>query len=78
MKPFKPKNEEIEKIFKRLAHDGAVFTNPRIAMDLSRHKKIRELRKQNRFFIGQDRRKHKSILFYSGKIQIDENGIHFD
>jgi len=78
LKGFNPKNEEIEKIFRRLAHDGAAFTSPRMAVDLSRHKKIRALRQQDKFFIGQDRRKHKSILFYNGKIRIDENGIHFD
>ena len=78
MKPFIPKNKDIENLMKRIARDGATYTTPDIAKILSRNKKIRTLRQQNKFFIGNDHRKRKSVLFYEGKIKIDDTGIHFE
>lgn len=78
LKGFNPKNDAINNILKRMAKDGATFTQPSLANQLSKHKRIQNLRQQNKFFIGKDRRKKKSVLFYTGKIRIDGNGIHFE
>jgi len=65
---FHPKDEKLMNIFDRLMRDNAAVIDTRLAMDLSRHKVIRELRRNTSFFIGMDRSKRKSIVFCPVKI----------
>ena len=75
---FKPKKPEIENVFERLMRDNAAVIDTRLAMDLGRNKVIRELRRNNNFFIGSDRNKHKSVVYCSFKIKRKGNKFFFE
>ena len=68
-----PKSKEVEKAFDRLVKFPAVKVEPRIAMDISRYKKIRYLRSNNNIFIGEDRAKRKSIIFIPPPNKLSKN-----
>lgn len=72
-----PKSKEIENIFDRLVKNGATELKPRLALDISRCKKIRYLREKNNIFIGLDRIKHKSIIYLPPSIKVLKKGKKF-
>ena len=79
---FFPKNKEIEHIFDRLTHYPGVSIDTRLALDIGRHKEIKFLRKNNLVFIANDRKRHKSIIFFPPNVKVkkkdDTNGFFFD
>jgi len=72
------KDEKIINIFNRLIKDKAAVVDNRVAMDLSRHKVIRNLRRNSNFFIANDRNKHKSVIFCTIKIKKKGNKFFFE
>jgi hypothetical protein len=71
---FNPHNPEIEKIFNRLTKNQAtLISNSRLATDFSRHKAIRRLREKNHIYIGYDRQKHQSIVFFPPNVKCKKN-----
>ena len=70
---FFPKNKEIERIFDRLTKYPGVSLEPRLALDIGRNKTIRYLRNNNLIFIANDRRIHKSIIFFPPNIKIKKD-----
>ena len=72
-----PKSKEVERIFDRLMKFPVVKVDPRIAMDISRYKKIRFLRSNDNIFIGEDRAKHKSIIFIPPSVKLSKNNGKF-
>jgi len=61
---WNPKNKDLEKILDRAIHDNGAVFDTALAQTLSKNKKIRYLREKDYMYIGLDRNKKKSILFF--------------
>ena len=61
---WKPKNKELENILDRAIRDNGAVFDTSLARTLSKNKKIRYLREKDYFYIGLDRNKKKSVLFF--------------
>jgi len=72
-----PKSKDVEKAFDRLTKFPVVKVEPRVAMDISRYKKIRYLRNNDSIFIGEDRAKRKSIIFIPPPSKLSKNNGKF-
>ena len=75
---FNPKKPEIENVFERLMRDNAAVVDSYIAANLVKNKTIRQLRRKGNFYIGNDRNKHKSVIFCDFKIKRKGNKFFFE
>ena len=55
-------DKKYKNIIDRCMNDGAAIVDTRLAMDFSRNKKVRYLRELGGIYIGNDRKKNKSII----------------
>jgi len=72
---FNPKDEQIRNILERLAKDKATCIKYNDAKQLSRYKQIRDMRSEDKIFIGMDRKKKVSIVFTKQPIKKKGNGF---
>jgi hypothetical protein len=72
---FFPKDQNIRNILERLEKNNATCTDYNTAKQLSRFKQIRELRRKDTLFIGNDHKKNKSIIMSTKPIRRKGNGF---
>lgn len=67
------KNKEYANLMDRLIKDSATCVNTRIATDFCRIKSIKTLRKKNYLYVGNDRKKNKTIIYLTNN-NVRKNG----
>ena len=70
-----PKDKKIFNLLTRVQQNQATVTEYQIAQQLSRYKQIRKLREKDQMYIGMDRRKGKSIIYFKKPLKRKGNGF---
>ena len=72
---FVPKDDKIKNLLDRLTKEQGAYTTFDNAKQLSRYKQIRDMRAEDKIFIGMDRKKGVSVIFVKNPIKKKGNGF---